>query len=251
MELTFVIELFTVLPLEILVKENYLLFFLIFFLGVILFLLEIYKRQLHQKNIYLISRQKLLDKHYEAIGLQVVEIRKAQQQMNEDMDLIIKMDAETKDVNVHVADYLTGLKEQTITAKAGIYCDDWIVDSILYHNELVCKELGIDVEYDFSRFYRGKISNEDITKIFICLFNSVIKFMGKYSHKSKSKKISVNAITVKGKLIIRVVCNSNGKKLKVKHMEYYIKRYEGYLKQVVNEQGEYKQADVQVSLRVG
>ena len=114
----------------------------------------------------------LMESHYESIQEQMQHMEYCQQiidgQMKEIMDKKVVSEG-------MAAVYLEGLRKEYDRICAGIYCNDWRVEKVLYCQSRMARSQEIDVECSFLEYDRGVIPEDDLTGILFWLFNYGIR----------------------------------------------------------------------------
>ena len=83
--------------------------------------------------------------------------------------------------------YMRDLKEKYEAIQTGIYCNDWLVDGVLYSMSRFCREHGMKIIFSFQTYDRGKIAEEDIAEIIYQL----LTYGAKESLLCKKEKVRV------------------------------------------------------------
>ena len=82
---------------------------------------------------------------------------------------------EQEQTDEQIIEYLYSLKQKREEIEAGIYCNDWIVDGILYYYAKQCKFENIVADFQMQKYDRGNISDEDISEILMTLLDLAIR----------------------------------------------------------------------------
>lgn len=209
---------------------------------------EVYCAKLKRENNNLCNKQRLLNMHYEAIGIEENKIRSEKSQLWKDINSILNAEVQADSVSAQIAAYLEDVRGQTLAVSAGVYCHDWVVDSILYYGGLLCSVSGIDIKYNFADFNRNGISDEDITSLISCLLASVMRRMKRLSR--KERKIIVTTASVVDRLIISVYCENVDSKIRIRHMRALLKKYDGYMTEESLEKNGRVGLELSVNVRV-
>ena len=99
--------------------------------------------------------------------------------------------------------YMENLKEKYEAIQAGIYCNDWLVDGVLYHMAEFCRENGIAASFHFQKYDRGYISEEDISEIiYQLLAYGVRESLRCREEKRDSRSLFLQAEAVRNQLIL-------------------------------------------------
>lgn len=200
---------------------------IVFFVGVIIFLR--YKRYVLRKHAFLKSEQKLMEAHYEALKIQIEQIQNYRQDIQEQMKMI-------EDVAIgeleseRIAEYLLRLKKEYHSLKAGVYCNEWIIDAVLMQQYRVCESKGIDFTASMYDFSRGKIQERELVQLFIQLFEEVTTQAGNVTEDNR-RKIFFHCTRRGNQLLIELKYGCIARKqhisLKVRH---FLKEMDGEIK---------------------
>ena len=146
---------------------------------------------------------------------------------------------------------MENLKEKYEAIQAGIYCNDWLVDGVLYHMAEFCIENGIAASFYFQKYDRGYISEEDISEIiYQLLAYGVRESLRCREEKRDSRSLFLQAEAVRNQLILNAsFCSVKSiKKLKrdlKRSLSVKIVPYHGEI--IVSEiKGEKKQISIQM-----
>lgn len=160
---------------------------------------RVHSRQVIREHDYLKAQQKLMRIHYDTIRQQINQMEQYQNTIHFQMKEILKLE-DTAEGNKKISDYLKKLKSEYLSITAGIYCDDWIVDSVLCYQSQSCREKGIETDFSFRDYKKGSLKEEDISEMLILLLDT---FIQNNLEQRPGKKISLTAGTVKKQMILR------------------------------------------------
>lgn len=133
-----------------------------------------WKRQTIRKHHYLEKQKELMEMHIKAVQRQILWMKQAQKEMDRQMKEILSIDCE-EEKNQKFSTYLEQLKKQYQTIKAGIYCGDGVVDSILFYFSQRFDKKGISFCFSFQQYESGILSSEDAGELIFQLLNLVSK----------------------------------------------------------------------------
>lgn len=199
--------------------------------GGIILCLSVYVFQNHSRKVrmehaYLLSQRRLMESYYSAIKEQVLKMEQSRELIDRQMKQIYCMGTAGIE-NGRIFEYIKELKEQYKSIVAGIYCNDWAMDALLYYQESICREDGIETDFFLPGFSRGCIKEEDIQQLFLLLLN-----YGIWQNRSRIgvRRISIHAGTVKNQLVLQYTCTGiKGWKTLRRQLMPLIKKYNGFL----------------------
>ncbi|MDD6615347.1 MAG: hypothetical protein PUF13_04500 [Lachnospiraceae bacterium] len=151
-------------------------------------LMYLYQRQrIRTEHAFLDMQLHLMESHYASIQGQIRKMEHCQRIIDEQMKEI----EESKNLSQgKAAAYLEQLKKGYDEMRAGMYCDDWSVDALLYCQSEMARAQGISAEYSLSEYDRGRISEDELVYILFRLFEYGMKANQKIE-KEREKKISL------------------------------------------------------------
>lgn len=188
-------------------------------IGIVLFMIfRIYARGVAQNNDYLKAKENLLKAHYITLQQQIHQIETNRERNNEKMQEILQ--AQVKDQDEALENYLKDLKRQYEDIAAGMYCRDWAVDAMLTNLAAACRKKGIRPDFLFQKYDPGEIREEDILQIIGSLGETAIRQSG------SGDVVRLQAEAVKNQLVFRCVF-SGTEKISGKHYRELLKRYQG------------------------
>lgn len=163
-----------------------------------------YCRKTREDNFSLYSRVALMENYSQLLNQQMPD-DKSVKQMNTLIDQISNQDMTQANEQL-IWNYVEELKKRYKEIRAGIYCQDWLVDGILCHITKFCQENGIGVSFSFQKYHRGDISEEDIAEILYRLLTYGVKEILLYGKernlKEESRLLSLQMAAVRNQLIL-------------------------------------------------
>ena len=209
------------------------LLFYVFFLGyavivsVVLALMYLYHRQhARTENSFLKMQVHLMESHYASIQTQILKMESCQRLIDAQMKEIENSKELSKG---KTSAYLEQLKQNYNEIRAGMYCDDWKVDAVLYCQSDVARKQGIDVTYHLEEYNRGGITQEELVHILVQLFEFGIKANQKVKE-GIEKKISLKMGGVLNRFVIEFITTvESGDRLSHRKLQKCIKEYRGDL----------------------
>lgn len=137
-----------------------------------IYVYSFWKSQTIRKHQYLEKQKELMGMYMKAIQKQILWMKQAEKEMNRQMKEILSIDCE-EEKNQKFATYLEQLKKQYQTIKAGIYCGDGVVDSILFYFSQRFDKKGIPFSFSFQQYELGILASEDAGELIFQLLNLV------------------------------------------------------------------------------
>lgn len=137
-----------------------------------IYVYSFWKSQTIRKHQYLEKQKELMGMYMKAIQRQILWMKQAEKEMNRQMKEILSIDCE-EEKNQKFATYLEQLKKQYQTIKAGIYCGDGVVDSILFYFSQRFDKKGIPFSFSFQQYESGILASEDAGELIFQLLNLV------------------------------------------------------------------------------
>lgn len=107
--------------------------------------------------------------------------------------------------------YLDDLRNEYQNISAGMYCQDWMVDAVLYTQIRAAKEHGIEVDCNVQGYQRGAASQERLAQLLFTLFEFGIKENEKLQEQAK-RYLHVKLQNVVGNLAVCFEVASEGKR---------------------------------------
>ena len=218
-----------------------------------------YRSKTENANALLYTQTSLMENYLQALKHQIITMESNQE--NSQIDQISRIAEQIKQGEISEINqeklwrYMRDLKERYEAIQTGIYCNDWLVDGILYSMNRFCRENGMKVTFSFQTYDRGEIAEEDIAEIIYQLLTygakeSLICKKGESESEDFRLRLSLQAAAVKNQLIL------NGSFYSVKSpkkLERELKRklsikitpYDGQIA-VFDKEGEEKQISIQM-----
>ena len=148
-----------------------------------------YRRQVRQEQQFLTMQFQLLQNHYQSIQTQMSRMEACQKLVDAQMAEIMKLESDmTSEANSEqlttasngsiqaekksgtcsratILQYLTDLREEYQNIRAGMYCQNWMIDAVLYTQIGMAKEQGIAVDCQVQNFSCDTISQEKLARL--------------------------------------------------------------------------------------
>lgn len=187
--------------------------------GVIVYsIFQMYIDGVARKNDYLKHRNSLMKAHYITLQQQIRHIERSRARNNEKMEKILQMQEGWQGEGLE--NYLKDLKRQYENIAAGIYCEDWAVDAMLTNLAALCRKKEIRPDFQFQKYDRGEIQEEDILQFLRSLGEAAIRASG------EGDAIRIQAAAVKNQLMFTCTCPAGKRILEKDHREL-IEKYQG------------------------
>ena len=113
--------------------------------------------------------------------------------------------------NAVILRYLDDLRNEYQNISAGMYCQDWMVDAVLYTQIRAAKERGIKVDCNVQGYQRGADSQERLAQLLFTLFEFGMKENEKLPEQAK-RYIHVKLQNVVGQVAVCFEVASAGKR---------------------------------------
>ena len=166
---------------------------------IIFIMVNIHRRKkVRIENTFLNMQLHLMESHYTSLQKQIHQMEDCQRIIDEQMKEIVDRNGLQKG---KTSAYLERLKQSYNEIRAGIYCNDWMVDAVLYCQSETARSQGISVEYSLSEYNRGKTEENEIVYILIRLFDYGIR-ENQNAREGAEKRISLRMGTVLNHLVI-------------------------------------------------
>lgn len=201
-------------------------------LTIIIFLIvKKYQSRVRKEQGFLDLQCRIMETHYVAVQRQIYDMEKSQALIDEQMKNIMQMEQRAAD-NGKIKSYLNDLKQMYQDIQAGMYGDDWMLDSVIYMQEKAAKRQGVRLEYSIEIYDTGKIERLDIVQIFMVL----LEFGIQVNEGLADRWVQLSAAAVKNQLVIELKNGCNAKSRLFKGMlKEYLKKYQGRM--MVNKSG--------------
>lgn len=196
-----------------------------------------YRRQVRGESRFLDTQFQLLQTHYESIRTQMQRMEMCQKLVDEQMAEIVRRGKDVaatascdpcKDTAAvaarcdEVAEsgqqrkevilrYLDDLRNEYQNISAGMYCQDWMVDAVLYTQIRAAKERGIKVDCNVQGYQCGAVSQERLAQLLYSLFEFGMQENEKLQEQAK-RYIHVKLQNVLGNLAVCFEVASAGKR---------------------------------------
>lgn len=209
-----------------------LLFFCIFMLLIICILLagfhlwQLWRRKVRQKHQYLSRQRELMKLHGEAVRRQIDRMEGQQAEIDRQMERFLAMEDLTER-NRTAAIYLRKLKEQYTAIRAGVYSDDYQIDSILYSYAGIFDRMGVNTEFSFGSYRGGCLDDEEAAAVLLELLDLAVRENAPAAPEKRSLRLLGG--TVKNQAVFRMEC-PDGARRQMGSLKRRVKRLGGQMK---------------------
>lgn len=196
--------------------------------AVVAFIVKKYLRSVQTEQQYLTAQQQLLGAHYTALYDQIYQMENQQREIDRSMQEIMALEENGGDTG-KVLDYLHELRQEYQGIRAGLYCDDWKLDALLFSQAEIIRKQGITFECSMQGYKSGMIEEQDFTVILLYLLNFGVQ-ANELSEYTGKKWVRLRAAEVKNQLIIEYTgtCPVNNH-IRRRRLRQSIKKYNGNL----------------------
>ena len=196
-----------------------------------------YRRQVRGESRFLDTQFQLLQTHYESIRTQMQRMEMCQKLVDKQMEEIVRRGEDVaatekcgpcKDTAAVAAGcdevaesgqqrkevilrYLDDLRSEYQNISAGMYCQNWMVDAVLYTQIRAAKERGIKVDCNVQGYPCGAVSQERLAQLLYSLFEFGMQENEKLQEQAK-RYIHVKLQNVLGNLAVCFEVASAGKR---------------------------------------
>lgn len=166
-----------------------------------------YRKKTEQANTFLYSQTAFMKNYFQLLRKQIQTAESDQKSSQITRMNRIAGQIENEEMKgfsrEKLWNYMENLKEKYEAIQAGIYCNDWLVDGVLYHMAEFCRENGIAASFHFQKYDRGYISEEDISEIiYQLLAYGVRESLRCREEKRDSRSLFLQAEAVRNQLIL-------------------------------------------------
>lgn len=176
----------------------------VFILGVI-FLSHKYQRQVFARKEFLDMEQKMMREHYRMITGQIQGLEKSREIVERQMDMLMTL-GEKSDSEEKICQYILELQDRYQGIQAGVYCNDWIVDAVLFHMNNMLNSHGVKSEYFFWKYSGSKVSSVEMAEFLSAVLDCLLKECLRQPAETE-RKLVLKAENLKNQVVI--VCSYN------------------------------------------
>lgn len=140
----------------------FILLLLSMFVGV--FLYHSYRREVIRKHDFLRKQKEIVNSYTQNIYKQIHEIKHFSHMIDTQMEQLVKDDDFIFDKD-RIESYLKQLKQQCDFIDTGVFCRDWMIDSVLCYMGNYFERNNIIYHFYFQNYHRGEIQIDDLSEI--------------------------------------------------------------------------------------
>lgn len=188
----------------------------VFIFFALIFLFYFFNRHaavLQVQNDYLRLQQRLSSAHYTVIQEQISRMEQSQRQIRDNMREIEHMKEAGDLQSAKVSAYLKDIRREYEQIKAGIYCGDWMIDSVLFSQSEKFKKKGIGFECSLKNFDRGEIPERELAELFLDLLEISDAAIERNKKREKQPRIILRSGRIKSGLITELKVTEAGGKM--------------------------------------
>lgn len=156
---------------------------------------QFFYRKVRREKEYLKKQQKLSKLEYGAITLQIEKMEMAQKTISEQMQKIMEIPEDAEGRTQHLERYIKSLKKQKETIMQGMFCDSWLLDSVLCHQMMKCRDRNIIADFRLWNYKKGMIQEENLAELVHYLLETFLS-------NEDTEKIFLYMASIKGQLVI-------------------------------------------------
>ena len=176
-----------------------------------------YRGMTERTNAFVREQKKLTELHYTFVRRQIRSMEQEQEKIDAQMQKITAMTAirkkekgSTEDYEERIRNYLDTLRDKFDKIQAGIYCQDYLLDSVLCHMAQQCRKKGIKESFSFQKYDRGVIQENDLAEILFQILDYCVRECIAYLEKNENQSpfVFLCAAAVKNQLLMEFSCCS-------------------------------------------
>ena len=188
-----------------------------------------YLKSVQTECRYLSAQQQLMESYYTTLYGQIYQMERQQAEVDRKMQGIIKSQ-DARNGAGKVSAYLQELKQEYQELKAGVYCDDWTLDALLFGQSEIIGKKGITFECSMQGYQAGMVEKQDLTEILLYLMNFGVLINEKSEYAGR-KWIQLQVSSVKNQMVIEFkgTCQEKNN-IRRRVLRLYIKKYNGGLR---------------------
>ena len=207
---------------------------------VLCFIYMKFRSGIRMERAYLGTQLGLLETHYKSIQSQMQQMEYCQRMIDEQMaeitgrvDIGESMEAEqdtlmqNPDRKERIQQYLEALKQEYHELQAGMYCDNWSVDAVLYCQIEAARQMGIEVEC----LVQGYDSQKSSPRVFAQVLFLLLHYGNSESQKLEGgvkKKMRLKTGRLQNQMVVEFYSSVGQKKsFEEKKVKQCVKDYAG------------------------
>lgn len=188
------------------------------------------RNKLHAEHEYLLLQKDLMVSHYIVVQKQINRMEICQKMIDEQMREMEQVRAAAAGAAkfVKINEYLKHLQTEYDSIQAGIYCNDWMVDAVLYCQLERIRNQGGETECSCQGYERGSIAEQDLAQI---LYQLLERGNGIVEKETLKISFRMTAVTNQIFIVLSVLEGQEGKVGRrnpgFNWMKPYLKKYDG------------------------
>lgn len=198
---------------------------------VVLLLVGVWRKQARLRKQLYAQQMRLAEAHIALLREQAAGVMDSRAQLEEQISLMESLPQKEQTTRIHL--YLEELKTQYNTFLEKVRCKDPLVDALLYHREMLCREQDISTEFSLQQYGRGSLEEQEIIVLLLLLFDGAVRSCQKTE---LPRHIALSMALLKGQFFLEM--RYSGKhKLAKEGIRPILKRHDGVLIQQRTETG--------------
>lgn len=177
-----------------------------------------YRRRTEQTNAFVHAQKELMALHYRSVNRQISKMEQEQRKIDAQMHEITAMagrkedSSRGEDYEERIQNYLRTLKDRFDEIQSGIYCTDYLVDSVLCHMAEACRKKEIKVSFAFQKYDRGVIPENELAEILFQILDYCVResiaYHENHENQSQNSSLFLRAAALKKILLLEFSCQS-------------------------------------------
>lgn len=201
------------------------------------FYIRVYYRKVAKEKEYLKKQQKFSKMKYSAITIQIEQMERAQKEINEQMKKIMEISESTDGRTQLLERYVKGLKMQSSAIMHGMFCDSWLLDSVLSYQMLKCQERNISADFQLYGYQKGMIREVDLAELMHYLLEIFIEA-------TDVNTVVFKMASIKGQLIIQIIGDGKDIRVSKRKMQRFVRGYQ----MVINKRKMYEKTELKITM---
>ena len=185
-----------------------------------------YIRRMKTEHKFLKKQQELLGLHRKAIYDQICQMEKNQKMIDAQMKEIEKLEGKGLS-GKRVEAYLKSLKKEYHSIKAGVFCNDWKIDIILYYYASLLEKKKIPYVFSFSCYEKGSADYEILGNFLLELLEKTVERNMRID--KRKRKVFLTGGTVRNQLVLTLNTGGASRLWVIRLRSYIKKKYKGIL----------------------
>lgn len=199
---------------------------------VLCFIYMKYRSGIRMERAYLGTQLGLLENHYKSIQSQMQQMEYCQKMIDEQMAEITSGGCKER-----TQQYLEALKQEYHELQAGMYCDNWSVDAVLYCQIDAARQMGIEVECLVQGYDSQKVS----PRVFAQVLFLLLHYGNSESQKLEGgvkKKMRLKTGRLQNQMVVEFYSSAGQKKsFEEKKVKQCVKDYAGTVTVIQESEG--------------